>query len=455
MTSPPGRLALLLHSHMPYVEGYGTWPFGEEWLWEAMASSYLPLLGLLREGAPLTVSVTPVLCDQLEAPGVPERFRAFLSEMRRTTHALDAEGSRATGRGDLADEIERAAEDYERALSAFDAIGGDLVGALSPYAAWTSSATHAVLPLLATTAGIRLQLRTGIASHRERFGSWRGGFWLPECAHAPWLDALLEESGVHATCVDLTDVFGLGDARHLRPLGTEAGPVLVPIDREVIELVWHDAGYPSHGAYRDYHHHTTHHHKPWANDGSVYDRGRALDQARADARAFVARVRERVAAGGVCVCALDTELLGHWWYEGIDWLRFVVEEAGDLLVHLDDALDDTIPAPGELPVTTWGTARDLSTWSGPAVADMTFAARAAELRVVARGGAAGTRALRELLALQASDWAFLAAREAAGPYARERHEGHLAAFEEALAAGDEGPVRNIAPSVSHAPLLAP
>jgi 1,4-alpha-glucan branching enzyme len=450
-----GRLAIVLHSHMPYVEGYGTWPFGEEWLWEAMASSYLPLLGLLREGAPLTLSLTPVLCDQLEAPGVPDRFRAFLADMRRTTHALDAEGSRETGRADLADEIERAAEDYERALRDFDAIGGDLVAALAPYAAWTSSATHAVLPLLATTAGARLQLRTGIDSHRARFGSWRGGFWLPECAHAPWVDALLEEAGVHATCVDLTDVFGRGDPRQLRPLGTDAGPILVPIDREAIELVWHDDGYPSHGAYRDYHHHTTHHHKPWANDGAVYDRERALAQARDDAAAFVGHVRARVADGGLCVCALDTELLGHWWYEGIDWLRFVADEAGDLLVHLDEALDETTPASADLPVTTWGTPRDLSTWSGPAVADMAFAARAAELRVLAKGSAAGTLALRELLALQASDWAFLAAREAAGPYARERHAGHLEQLESALAGGGDELVRNLAPNVTHAPLLAP
>jgi 1,4-alpha-glucan branching enzyme len=420
-----------------------------------MASSYLPLLGLLREGAPLTLSLTPVLCDQFEAPGVPDRFRAFLADMRRTTHALDAEGSRETGRADLADEIERAAEDYERALRDFDAIGGDLVAALAPYAAWTSSATHAVLPLLATTAGARLQLRTGIDSHRARFGSWRGGFWLPECAHAPWVDALLEEAGVHATCVDLTDVFGRGDPRQLRPLGTDAGPILVPIDREAIELVWHDDGYPSHGAYRDYHHHTTHHHKPWANDGAVYDRERALAQARDDAAAFVGHVRARVADGGLCVCALDTELLGHWWYEGIDWLRFVADEAGDLLVHLDEALDETTPASADLPVTTWGTPRDLSTWSGPAVADMAFAARAAELRVLAKGSAAGTLALRELLALQASDWAFLAAREAAGPYARERHAGHLEQLESALAGGGDELVRNLAPNVTHAPLLAP
>jgi 1,4-alpha-glucan branching enzyme len=302
---------------------------------------------------------------------------------------------------------------------------------------------------------VRLQVRTGIDSHRTRFGGWRGGFWLPECAHAAWLDGLLEEAGVHAACVDLTDVFGRGDARHLRPLGTEAGPTLVPIDRAVIELVWHADGYPSHGAYRDYHHHTTHHHKPWSNDGAVYDRERAVAQARTDASAFVAHARERVAGGGLCVCALDTELLGHWWYEGIDWLRFVIEEAGDLLVHLDDALGETAPAPDALPITTWGTGRDLSTWSGPAVADMAFAARAAELRVAAKGGAAGTRALRELLALQASDWAFLTAREAAGPYARERHAGHLAQLEAALAEGGDDPVRNLAPNVTHAPLLAP
>src|SRR3954469_408624 len=153
---------------MPYVEGYGTWPFGEEWLWEALATSYLPLLDVLESGAPLTLGLTPVLCDQLEAPGVPERFRAFLSDMRRTTHALDAEGSRTTGRADLADEIERAAGDYERALERYDGLGGDVLGALAPFASWTSSATHAVLPLLATDAGIRLQLRTGIDAHRRR-----------------------------------------------------------------------------------------------------------------------------------------------------------------------------------------------------------------------------------------------------------------------------------------------
>ncbi len=48
------------------------------------------------------------------------------------------------------------------------------------------------------------------------------------------------------------------------------------------------------------------------------------------------------------MCALDTELLGHWWYEGITWLEAVVEECarqGLELVRLDDALERLEPVP--------------------------------------------------------------------------------------------------------------
>jgi 1,4-alpha-glucan branching enzyme len=444
---------------MPYVEGYGSWPFGEEWLWEAMATSYLPLLDVL-DGAPeLTLSLTPVLCDQLEAPGVGERFQEFLRTVRVATHGLDAEGCRATGRADLAAEIDRSALDYVRAGERFAALGGDLLGALRGHAAWTSSATHAVLPLLATDAGVRLQLETGIASHRGRFGDWRGGLWSPECAHAPWLDPLLEAAGVRATCVDLTDVFGRGSAAHLRPLRAAAGPVLVPIDREVIELVWSDDGYPSQGPYRDSHQRTTHHHKPWRCDGGVYDVDDAREQVRRDAADFAGRVEARLEQGELCVCALDTELLGHWWYEGVAWLGEVVEECrrrGVPLVHLDDALVQVEPAEAPpLPVTTWGRPRDLSTWSGPAVADLAWRARAAELRALAARHALDAAAARELLALQSSDWAFVVSQGLAEPYGRERstlhHDSLVSMLEGRRAAGP----RSIAPRATPAPLLAP
>ena len=456
-----GRLAIVLHTHMPYVEGFGTWPFGEEWLWEAVATSYLPILDLLERGAPVTLSLTPVLCDQLEAPGALERCRAFLADVRPASHRLDAEAARAEGAQDVARELERAAGDYARAL---ERLPGDLLGALRPYAAWTSAATHAVLPLLATDAAVRLQVRTGVAAHRARFGVWRGGFWIPECGYAPWLDPLLEEAGVHAVCVDLTDVLGRGDPRTLRPIATEGGPLLVPIDRATVELVWSDAGYPAHGAYRDYHRRSARDHHPWANDGTVYDPARAAARARDDAADFVARVRERVADGGLAVCALDTELLGHWWHEGPLWLGAVIDIAareGLRIVALDDALADAeaaapLAADRDL-VTTWGTPRDLATWSGPPAAGLAWAARIAELRVASAGAAVSDRALRELLALQASDWAFLETRALAGDYARERAAGHLAALEAALSGPDAGDdaVRNLAPHLCRAAFLEP
>jgi 1,4-alpha-glucan branching enzyme len=452
-----GRLAIVLHSHLPYVEGFGTWPFGEEWLWEAIATSYVPLLDVLRAGAPVTLSLTPVLCDQLEAPDALDRCRAFLRDVRPASHALDVEAAEDPG---VAAELERAAGEYAAVLAR---VPDELLGELAPFAAWTGAATHAVLPLLATDAGLRLQVRTGVESHRARFGDgWRGGFWLPECAHAPWLHGCLEEAGVHATCVDLTDVLGAGDPRHLRPLATEAGPLLVPIDRVAVDLVWAESGYPSAAAYRDHHHRTARDHHPWANDGTVYDPARAAEQAAADAADFVARVAARVRDGGLCVCALDTELLGVWWHEGPRWLGLVVEEAaraGLELVHLDDALADCGPAPAgdaAVSVTTWGTPRDLSTWSGPRVADLAWTARAAELDVLAAGPAVGDRAVRELLALQSSDWAFLASAGTAGDYPRERFAAHARELRAALADPDADPaLRNLAPRLARAALLEP
>jgi len=466
-----GALAIVLHTHMPYVEGFGTWPFGEEWLWEAMAGCYLPLLQLLDAGAPLTLSLTPVLCDQLEAPGIAERFGAFVGEVRRYTHEEDAQGLRAGGHEGLAREVERSWGDYERALELLAHHDGDLLGALAPRAQWTSSATHAVLPLLATDAGVRMQVQAGVEAHRARFAGedWRGGFWLPECAYAPWLNPALADAGVHVTCVELTNRFGLGASEHLRPLVGEEGVTLVPIDRATMALVWSDDGYPANGVYRDYHHHTVHHHTPWGNDGEPYDHECALALAREHAADFVSRTRERLdrdgaglPGGGLAVCALDTELLGHWWYEGIAWLEAVVEECsrqGLELVRLDDALERLEPAPLEGgKASSWGKDGDLSTWSGPQVAELAFATRACELEVVAAGTAAGPAAVRELLALQASDWPFMLSRGLAVPYARERFEGHREALALALAegpaAGEEG-LRNLAVYADPAALLVP
>ena len=474
MSGERGALALVLHSHMPYVEGFGTWPFGEEWLWEAVATVYLPLLEVI-DGAPVTVGLTPVLCDQLETlPGpAGDRLVAFLRGVRAEIHDEDARGLDRGGERELADEVRRAARDYSAADAAFDARGRDLIaafGGLERVELWTSAATHPVLPLLATDGGIRLQLATGIASHERRFGSFGGGLWLPECGYEPGLEHALAEHGVRVFCVDQTAAHGRGAPDHLEPVATEAGPLAVPIDWQTVELVWNDvAGYPANPAYRDYHHRTVHDLRPWNNGGGPYRRPEALALAREHARDFVERAvarldgyaAERRRPGLLC-CALDTELLGHWWYEGLAFLSAVIEEAparGLDLVTVSEGVERVPLAERPLTRSSWGTDKDLSTWDAPEVAEIAFTARRAELRTIAAAGdgAGGLeRAARELLALQASDWAFMMTRDLAADYPLRRVAAHEAAHSEALDGSAPDPaLRNLAPWLEPAPLLRP
>jgi 1,4-alpha-glucan branching enzyme len=476
-----GELAIVLHSHMPYVEGFGTWPFGEEWLWEALAGVYLPMLRALRE-APVTLGLTPVLCDQLEAlrGDAGERFAAFLGDVRAAIHAEDAAGLDAADARELAAEVRRAAGDYSGAAHSFERLHGDLIDALQRLAAsgvelWTGAATHAVLPLVATDAGLRLQVAGGIASHEHRFGAWSGGFWLPECAYRAGLERDLAEHGVRCFCVDQTDSLGRGSLDQLEPIATDAGPVAVPIDWELVGLVWDGAdGYPANPAYRDYHGRTVHDLKPWNIGGRPYRRYEALKLARAHAQDFVRRAiarldryREERGRPGLACFALDTELLGHWWYEGMHWLRFVIDEAriqGLALATLPDALDRHEPVRRPLADSTWGSPKDLTTWDSPKVADIAFAARGAELRTVAAAAGAPTGhpalacAARELLALQASDWAFQVTHELAADYPLRRVEEHSARLDAALAAladsraVDDARLRNLAPALDVSPL---
>src|SRR4051794_41810281 len=114
--SDRGELAIVLHSHMPYVEGFGTWPFGEEWLWDALAGVYLPLLDVLPE-APVTLGLTPVLCDQLEAlqGDAGQRFLDFMTGIRAEIHAEDAAGLDRGGGHELAGGGRRAGGGFRNA----------------------------------------------------------------------------------------------------------------------------------------------------------------------------------------------------------------------------------------------------------------------------------------------------------------------------------------------------
>jgi 1,4-alpha-glucan branching enzyme len=463
-----GDLAIVLHSHMPYVEGFGTYPFGEEWLFDAVIRSYLPVLEVARD---LTMTVTPVLADQLEDRGAAERLRRFLVEWRIGAAEADLPQVAPECRAACTGERER----YTHALELLDAAGGD---PLAPFqraagegriALATSAATHAVLPLLATRHGLRLQLETGIRSHRRRFG-WDGGLWLPECAYAPGLEWALAEQGVRWFCVDQSEHAEPREA--LAPVRTQAGPVALPIDWEAISWLWSLDGYPSDPAHAQFAGKSLRGIRIWRVGGGAYDPDAAAAAARRQAGEFLAAAAQRLRTyaesrdrRGLLVFAIDTELLGHWWSEGPIWLREVIagaEEAGIRLVTVPQALAEHEPVERPLHASTWGEGKDLRTWDSPAVADLAAGARRLELRLlraVSAGlrGAAVERAARELLAAQASDWAFLDQRGQAGDYAYQRAADHSRAMLEAIdSPGHPDPrMRSLAPDLSLAALLEP
>jgi 1,4-alpha-glucan branching enzyme len=465
---PVGDLAIVLHSHMPYVEGFGTYPFGEEWLFDAAVRSYLPVLEVARD---LTMTVTPVLADQLEDPGVRERLRSFLVELRIEAAEADLGDVPPENRDAILAEQQR----YRSALAALDRFEGDVLAAFQAaqgegrIALMGSAATHAVLPLLATRAGQRLQLDTGLRSHRRRFG-WDGGAWLPECAYAPGLEQELAEQGVSHFCVDQSASENGIDA--LTPVATEAGPVAFTIDWEAVSWLWSASGYPADPAYVQFAAKSMRGMRLWRIGGGAYDPAQAAEVARRHADEFARAAAARLAdfrrlkeRPGLIVFAVDTELIGHWWSEGPIWLAEVLRlapEHGLRLLTLPQALAEHEPEQRPLRAASWGEGKDLRTWDAPAVADLAWGARRCELRLLRAlgeglNGQRALRAARELLALQASDWAFLDSRRQAGDYPFQRATGHARAMLEAIDSSrpPDPRMRALAPDLSLVPLLEP
>ncbi|HWC08723.1 MAG TPA: 1,4-alpha-glucan branching protein domain-containing protein, partial [Solirubrobacterales bacterium] len=258
----------------------------------------------------------------------------------------------------------------------------------------------------------------------------------------------------------------------LAPVRTAAGPVALPIDWEAIGWLWALDGYPSDPAYAEFEGKSLRGIRIWKIGGGAYEPEPAAAGARRQADEFLtavaARLREYEAARGrrgLLVFAIDTELLGHWWSEGPLWLRAVLEgaaEAGVRLVDVPTALAEHEPEQRPLRASTWGEGKNLRTWDSPPVADLAWAGRRMELRLLralANGlrGDAAARAARELLAMQASDWAFLDQRGQAGDYPYQRATDHARAMLEAIDSpfDTDSRMRSIAPDMSLAPLLEP
>ncbi|MEW6324899.1 MAG: 1,4-alpha-glucan branching protein domain-containing protein [Nitrospirota bacterium] len=194
--SSSGTFLFVLHAHMPYVLNHGRDPHGSQWLCEAAAHSYLPLLGVLwrlaAEGISprLTVGLSPVLCEQLASAQFHKELAAFL-ETRLLTCQQNRSEFRAQGQREREPLVDFWEAFYQERWTQFGRYGGDLLAQFQGLEEEghleliTCGATHGYLPLLSRDETVALQLDQAMATHRRHFGRTPRGIWLPECAYRP------------------------------------------------------------------------------------------------------------------------------------------------------------------------------------------------------------------------------------------------------------------------------
>jgi 1,4-alpha-glucan branching enzyme len=193
---PAAFLTFTLHAHLPFVVNHGTWPHGIEWLHEAAAETYLPLLRVLanleRDGIALHLNLvlSPILLEQLAHP----IFRAdFPNYIRRKVCAAGEDEAffLQSGEHQLAETARFWQRFFTQALEDFEAFDRNIIQGFRRFSEdgqislVTSAASHGYLPLLGTDESVRAQVRTAVATHQRHFGSAPAGIWSPECGYRP------------------------------------------------------------------------------------------------------------------------------------------------------------------------------------------------------------------------------------------------------------------------------
>ena len=493
MSEPKGYLAILLHAHLPYVRhARGDAYLEEKWYYEALTETYIPLYTMLAklasEGVPyrLTVSLSPTLMSMCRDRLLQERFSQFIDGLCRLA---ELETVRTRWQPGFRETAEMYLERFQHVRSVYnDALQRDVVGGFARLAGQgrleliTTAATHGYLPLMEVCpSAARAQIVAAVDYYRRTFGTAPRGMWLPECGYYPGVDAYLREAGVRYFC---TDAHGIENASPRPRYGVYA-PIYCPSgvaafgrDMESSKQVWSaNEGYPGDFDYREFYRdiaydldwdyirpfmggcpartHTgikyyrvtgrTEHKQPYVREWAV-------NKAATHAGNFVfnrERQIEHLASvmdtRPIVVAPYDAELFGHWWFEGPEFLEFVIRKiAYDQnvikLITPGDYLDERTRAQVSMPsMSSWGYMgysevwlADCNHWIYPHLHMM--ARRMTQLAndyvmpqpdLVRR---ALNQAARELMLAQSSDWAFIMKAGTCVDYAVKRTKSHISRF---------------------------
>lgn len=487
-----GYLALVLHSHLPFVRHPEHRQFLEEdWLFEAITETYIPLVrifsGLIKDGIDfrITISLTPTLIAMLTDPLLQQRYVNHVGKLI----GLAEKEVRRTRDQPRFNALARLYLDlFQNALFVFEKVyDRNIVNAFKKFQdsgkieIVTSAATHGFLPLMNNRKAVRAQIAVAIEQHAKHLGREPKGIWLPECGYYEGLDEILKESGIRFFFMDSHGLFHASP----RPKYGVYAPVCCPSgvaafgrDLESSKQVWSSIeGYPGDYSYRDFYRDVGFdldydYIKPYLHEDGArvslgmkyyritgttdnkepYDRSAAVEKAAEHAGNFMFNREKQVQwlAGifpdrkPIIVAPYDAELFGHWWFEGPEWINFLIRKIScdqqtvrlitpSEYLSLNPQCQMAVPSP-----SSWGSKGYAEVWLDDSnewiyrhldkAADRMTELAAGFPKAEGLQKRALNQAARELLLAQSSDWAFILNTGSHVEYAVRRIKDHVLRF---------------------------
>ncbi|TDX45279.1 glycoside hydrolase family 57 protein [Orenia marismortui] len=486
-----GYLALVLHSHLPYVRHpEDNSALEEDWLYEAITETYIPLINVFNElinqktTFKLTLSLSPTLISMLTDNLLQSRYSKYLDNLIELS---EKEINRTANQPQFNTIAKMYNNKFKLAKKIFNKYNQNLINAFKELQDFgvleviTCTATHGYLPLMNNhPEAIRAQIRVGIQTYQKNFHQKPKGLWLPECGYHPGIDKYLWEEGIRYFFLDTHGILNAKPKTYyanFAPIYCPSGVAAFARDEESSKQVWSsNEGYPGDYDYRefyrdigfdlDYEYIKNYIHPEGfrKNTGIKYYKitgnsdykevyqpkaaGKKADIHAANflfnRQAQINHLNNKMDRPPIIVSPYDTELFGHWWYEGPIWLKHLLKQIYDkqneikLITpsqYLDKYPVNQVATPS---LSSWGAfgynqvwLDDSNDWIYPPLHEATekMIDLANQLSSPDRLQAQILNQLaRELLLAQSSDWAFIMKTNTMKEYAIRRTNEHLENF---------------------------
>ena len=493
MKTEKGYVSFILHAHLPFVHHPESEDYlEEEWLFEAISETYIPLLLNFKKleeekvDFRITMSLTPPLLSMLDSKLLQNRYIKYL---KKHIELCKKEVVRTAYDKRLNELSHYYLDRYSNDLHVFkDIYKCNLIEAFKHFQdigvleIITCGATHGYFPILyVNEKTVKAQIAVGVQTYEKYFGKKPRGIWLPECGYVPEADKYLKEFGIEYAIVeshgilyaDPTPIYGT-----CAPIVSPGGLVCFGRDMKSSQQVWSSIdGYPGDYNYREFYRDIGYeadydYIKPYIAHNGVrvhtgikyhritgkteqkdyYDIQWAHDSAERQAGHFMNSRTEQIenVAGymdkpPIILCPYDAELYGHWWYEGPYWLYILFKK-----IYYDDCNFELITPSEyidkypEIQVSTpcrssWGANGYSGVWLNP-TNDYVHrhlhkaAERMIELATTYPNRKDGivkealNQAARELLLAQTSCWLFIITNGTMVDYAKKRIKDHIGRF---------------------------